>query len=268
MSYTLEVMKQSVGRILKSCLDSDFRHRKREMARLHSLPRYEATTTDLLGTRLQIVDAYSFLGMYQEIFEQEVYRFASKNNSPYIVDGGANIGLGVLYFKRLFPTSEIVAFEPDETVFCALEFNVQKLKNVTLVRRALWSSETTLDFFAEGSWGGRLAQSGDEVRYPVKTVRLADYLTRPVDFLKLDIEGAETEVLQDCADLLCNVERVFVEYHSFLNQPQLLESLLHILGGAGFRVDIHPCAFSRSPFLVRRNHLGIDLLLNIFAYRS
>lgn len=268
MSYTLDIIKQSVSRFARASFDPVFRQRIRERERLASLPRYQATTTSLLGTPLQIVDAHSFLQMYEEIFEREAYKFISKHEVPYIIDGGANIGLSVLYFKRLYPNSEVVAFEPDRAIFSVLEANVGNVETVTLVRRALWSSETTLNFSPEGAWSGRIAQPGDQTKYTVETARLARYLTRPVDFLKLDIEGAETEVLQDCSELLGNVEHIFVEYHSFVNQPQVLDQLLHALAKSGFRVDIHPCGFSLTPFVSQRNSSGMDLQLNLFGYRT
>src|SRR5437879_11581158 len=134
--------------------------------------------------------------MYREMYEQQAYRFQAKAEAPFIIDGGANIGLGILYFKELYPKSEIIGFEPDEKIFSVLERNILRcaLANVKLLCQALWSAHTTLGFISEGSWAGRLARAGDHRGHLVRTVRLRDYLDRPVDFLKLDIEGAETEV--------------------------------------------------------------------------
>jgi hypothetical protein len=69
----------------------------------------------------------------------------------------------------------------------------------------------------------------------VRTVRLRDYLDQPIEFLKLDIEGAEVPVLLDCSDRLEQVEHLFVEYHSFIGLPQPLDCLISILRSAGFR---------------------------------
>lgn len=243
---------------------------KKEFSRLKSLPRYEPTVTDIIGTPIEIVDAASFLWTYPEIFEQQIYRFRANGEKPYILDGGANIGLSVLYFKKLYPKSEIVAFEADDKIFSVLQRNVEKseYRDIKLIRRALWSSETSLSFMSEGSDGGRIAQINDPKSVIVPTVRLRNYLDRAVDFLKLDIEGAETEVLLDCSDLLCNVENLFVEYHSFVDRPQTLHTLVNILANAGFRVHINPRAASPQPFVCRRVFLGIDLNLDIFAFRS
>lgn len=251
-------------------VQSDYRTKSRETARLKSLPRYQHTVTNLTGHSVEMVDAASFLFMHGEIFEQQIYSFRASSDEPYIIDGGANIGLSVLYFKSLYPKSRVLAFEPDEEVYSVLKRNIEEsgYENIEVVRRALWSSETTLSFMQEGADGGRIAQGQDPEGKSIRTVRLRDYLDRRVDFLKLDIEGAETEVLTDCADLLGNVENLFVEYHSFVSRPQTLHTLMEILAKAGFRLHIHPPITSPQPFLHRFVHLDMDMQLNIFAFRS
>ena len=251
-------------------IDPAYRHKQRALRKLHSLPRYTPDTTDILKTPIEIVDAPSFLFMFNEIFEQQIYRFRARTDEPYIIDGGANIGLSVIYFKQLYPKSRVLAFEPDPKIFTVLTKNVAAngYGDVELVSKALWSSAGTLAFFSEGADGGRLAQPDDAKNETVKTVRLRDHLHTQVDFLKLDIEGAETEVLVDCAPLLRNVENLFIEYHSFADRPQTLHTIISIVGDAGFRVHIHPPVTSPQPFIHRDINCGMDMQLNIFAFRS
>ncbi len=237
------------------------------------MPRYTSGVTSLFGGQaFAFVDGVSLIPLYEEIFQNEVYRFEASNSKPFIIDGGANVGVSVLYFKRLFPDSEIIAFEPDGKVFDVLERNVRQfsLDKVTLVNKALWSSETTLNFFAEGADSGRVVetQEANVKVHQVPTVRLRDFLDRPVDFLKLDIEGAETEVICDCADRLGNVHRIFVEYHSFEKAPQTLTRLLATLEASGFRVHIQQSVTSNRPFIEPVSHNGMDMAINIFASRA
>jgi hypothetical protein len=68
--------------------------------------------------------------------------------------------------------------------------------------------------------------------------------------------------------LLSNVERIFLEYHSFKGKEQSLHRILDILQGAGFRYNIqHIGVFSNHPFEEINSYMGMDLQLNIFAYR-
>lgn len=251
-------------------LNPDYRHKSRRLSRLKKFPRYQIATTDILGAPLEIVDSASFIWMYDEIFEREIYRFRSKVEAPYIIDCGANIGLSVLYFKRLYPQSHIVAFEPDDKVFNVLKRNVERsgYSNIELQHCAVWTSETQLSFMTEGADGGRLSGPGDANDAMVPTVRLRDYLSQPVDFLKMDIEGAEVDVLADCAGQLRNVDTLFVEYHSFAERPQKFHQLTTILAEAGYRVHIHPPVTSPQPFMRREVMMGMDMQLNVFAFRQ
>ncbi len=257
----------------KLLMQPEYRKYELSLQKLKNTPRYTLASTNILGlgTEIELVDAASFLFMYQEVFKQQIYRFKAKTTQPIIIDGGANIGLSILYFKQLYPDSRITAFEPDTKVFNTLEKNVRQsgLSNIELVKKALWTSETTLEFMSEGADAGRVTQlEPDRPKYQVPTARLRDYLINPIDFLKLDIEGAETEVIKDCQDLLVNVENLFIEYHSFVNEPQTLHLIVNILSEAGFRLHIHPPVSSPQPFYHRNVHLGMDMQLNIFAFRE
>lgn len=270
-------MRTRLKHLAKLLVHPDYRKRSRSLQRLRKLSKYQRGTTNLLGPRLELMDAPSFLYMHNEIFEREIYRFNSKTPTPYIVDGGANIGLSVLYFKRLYPQSRIVTFEPDEGNFGVLCRNLKSfgISDVETINKALWDEETTLEFIAEGADAGRVSTGEIDVENPlpgticqVQAVRLRSYLQEPVDFLKLDIEGAETCVLEDCRDLLGNVSNIFIEYHSFAERPQSLPQLLEILQASGFRLYLDSFSHSPRPFMHHDLHLGMDLLVNVFGFRE
>lgn len=242
-----------------------------EKIRLQNFPRFTETEVFLLEKKVRIVDIASFQFIKKEIFDQEIYKFKSENDTPYILDCGANIGLSIIYFKQLFPNAEIVGFEPDDKVFKALKYNIEifNFKNVELVKKACWNKETVLKFYSEGADSGRRAQNFDTVNIiEVETVTLKKYLSRKVDLLKIDIEGAENEVLENIRALLVNVERIFVEFHSFVGMEQMLPEILKILKEAGFRLNIHHIGVhSFKPFIFVENYNNMDLQLNIFGYR-
>jgi FkbM family methyltransferase len=245
--------------------------KEKEIRRIKNIVRYSEGNTNLLGQELKFVDSASFLFIYDELFNKEIYKFKCDNIQPYIIDAGANIGLGIIYFKKLYPNAEIIAFEPDNNVFKVLEYNINSFafSNVQLIKKALWNEETTLKFYSEGADGGRIANEQDNTQIiEIPTCRLRTYLNKKVDLLKIDIEGAEINVLEDCEDLLHNVDHLFVEYHSFSNKPQYLEKLLQILAKTGFRYQVqHIGVFSTHPFISISQYNNIDLQLNIFAYR-
>lgn len=242
-------------------------HRERE--RLSRLPRYVPTNTPFRGRTLAIVDACTYRLGLKEIFGKGIYEFRTPKPDPYILDCGANIGLSVLYFKMLYPAARVVAFEPDPHIFRALQSNVAAfgLAAVDLRQAAVWVNNGMIDFKTEGGFSGRI-QPGAAGTLEVPAVRLRDYLGVPVDFLKLDIEGAEFDVVRDCADRLANVERMFIEYHAECAKPQRFDELLAIVRKAGFRYQIHEAYVAPKPFLERPPMMGMDLQLNVFCFRE
>ncbi len=240
--------------------------------RLYKTPRFQMTHTGLLGKDLLVADAASTVFMYKEIFENEIYKFKADKSEPRIVDCGANIGMSIIYFKKLYPAAKIIAFEPDKRIYDICQRNIQafQLPEVELVNKALWSERTTLNFYAEGADGGRLVQVGDNKNIvKVETDVLSGYLGQPVDLLKMDIEGAELEVLRESEKSLYNVERIFVEYHSFVGKKQKLDEMLAILARSGFRIHVQvPGIISPQPFCEHKNWAGMDLQLNLFAFRE
>lgn len=256
---------------IKLLIDGAYRIERNETRRLRSLPRFEPTATSFLGHRLKLVDAPTFLEGVDEIFGKRIYDFVASTSQPVIIDCGANIGLSTIYFKQRYPESEITAFEPDPQIFDALTENIQEfgLSKVALVQKAIFDAETTTKFQKEGGYSGRLALAGDDENLiDVKTARLRDYLLRKVDFLKVDIEGAECRVLKDCAGVLSNVENLFVEYHSHVGGAQELHELLEVIHDAGFRYHVKEAYAAQLPFLERPLMLGMDLQLNIFGFRA
>lgn len=240
--------------------------------KISKIKRYQKFHTTVIGKDMKVADSKSFLAAYREIFEHEIYKFHTHSDNPLIIDCGANIGLSVIYFNKLYPNSKIIAFEPDEKIFKILEYNTSSfsVKNLELIKKGLSNTKDVTIFFSEGADGSRIAIKEDKKNITeIKTTRLIDYLDNQVDFLKIDIEGAEYCVLQDCKNALSKVQNLFIEYHSFVNQEQRLDEILKILKIAGFRYYINQSGTSlRSPFVQKRSDLSMDLQLNIFAYRK
>jgi FkbM family methyltransferase len=237
---------------------------------LKELPRYEALSVELLGKEFRIADPLSFYYSYKEIFDAEIYRFESDRDAPIILDCGANYGTSALYFKKLFPEAKVTCVEADPDIYQLLKSNLERrgFTDVELMNRAVSHQEGVLKFRSEGADGGRLLKEGevDEGSIDVKTIHLDDIIDGPTDFLKLDIEGAEVDVLASSTKL-DQVRQLFVEYHSFEGKAQRLEELLATLARNQFRYYIHHQFCSPRPLIEEQLQLDMDLQLNIFAVR-
>jgi FkbM family methyltransferase len=209
--------------------------------------RRPGSSVHCAGFNVCINDARNFYILYKDIFVRRIYHFRATRSDPLVLDCGSNIGLSIFYFKHVYPEARIVGFEPDEQIFPYLERNVarNKLHGVRLVQAALSSTEGRSEFFSDGKYGGGLAENlmsnraQDWVRSKVRSVRLREYLHDPVDFLKMNIEGAEYDVLKDSEDLLRQINEMIIEYHHLPGLPRTLHSILQILDRQGFEYLIN-----------------------------
>ncbi len=243
---------------------------EREIRRLRRLPRFQPGVSKIFKRPIKFVDAASFASSFRSIFLHRIYEFATDNPCPYIIDGGANIGLATIYWKRLFPGAHILAFEPDPKIcqFFIANCDSFGLEGIQLIEKAVWNANGVHQFARDYADSGNLVgdQSSDTIE--VQTARLRPFLVeKTIDLLKLDIEGAEVDVLIDCQFSLTRVKRIFVEFHSFCGKAQRLDELLSVLTQAGFRIHIQPDMYSWKPFVNLRESFGMDNRLNIFGLR-
>lgn len=235
--------------------------------------RYHAFEMKFFGKTITVPDAGSFKGVYEELFVDNLYKFTPKSTAPVIIDCGSNVGLSIIYFKLNYPNSKILAYEADPDLAEILKSNVAAFgfDGVDIHAKAIWINDEFIEFVQEGGASGMISavpMEGKKIKIP--TVRLKTLLEQQeqVDFLKIDIEGAEYEVLKDCADSLGAVEHIFIEYHSMHKKEQHLGDILLLLKKAGFRYHLTEAFVAEQPFVERKNMLGMDLLVNVFAYKE
>ncbi|MEO8581740.1 MAG: FkbM family methyltransferase [Patescibacteria group bacterium] len=190
-----------------------------------------------------------FRYLYEEIFKKYIYYVQLETMEPRILDCGAHIGLACIYFKSTYPGARITAFEPEPPNLELLKENLQinQMTDVEIIPKALWSTEGQMqlhvDIDQENHWSSTssLLKGSWTTKQPtapivVETVKLSTYLNEPIDILKIDIEGAETEVLKECRDQLVNVKYLFVEFHATrLHRP---EELVTLLMNSGFELTV------------------------------
>jgi hypothetical protein len=74
-------------------------------------------TVNLMDYTISFCGRASFLYLFEEIFAKASYLFHSDTDRPLIFDCGSNIGMSVLFFKKLYPAARITAFEPDPRTY-------------------------------------------------------------------------------------------------------------------------------------------------------
>ena len=174
----------------------------------------------------------------------------------------------MIYLKNKYPKAKIIAFEPDEKNFDLLQRNTIALTDVELKKEAVWVENTYLNFISDGSMSSKINLEKENSQQ-VKAIRLKDYLNNKVDFLKIDIEGAEYRVLKDISEKLINVENLFLEYHGNFNQNDELVEIFEIISKSGFQFYIKEAvSVFDHPFLHKKDRkIPYDVQLNIFCFR-
>lgn len=215
--------------------------------------RLRPTRTSLRGAfRYTYANPREFETIYNNLFGDQEYRFSAATDEPLILDCGAHIGVSVLYFKSLYPRARIIAFEPNPGVFTLLRDNVQQnhLSDVTLVNAAVADRNGSIDFFSqrrsprEWTWGGagvpnRWLEETASQTIQVPTVRLADFIDRRVDLLKLDVEGMEELALSGSEAVLDQIDEIVMEFHgSSTNEMNSLDRILALFARHGFRYHL------------------------------
>lgn len=193
---------------------------------------------------MRLPDTHSFWPQLFEVLIREDYRFEAGTDTPRIIDAGVHLGLATYYFKSLYPSARIVAFEPSPALFAVAEENLLRrclFTDVALHPFALHHTEGEVSFHLDSmdTMAGGIGEAEGCETVAVRAVRLSGYLGEPVDYLKLDIEGAEGGVLRECAGLLHRVHHVFIEYHErHAPEKNSLPEILRILDEAGFDYEV------------------------------
>ena len=202
----------------------------------------------LKDARIEFIDREQLWLMMEELLFAEEYFCKYDKDDPLILDCGSNVGLAIYYYKHYYPKARIIGFEPwDVAYHCALrniEYN--NWDDVVVYQMALDQEDgvAEFNFMNENSLAGSLTNRMEEVanrkhwqtqKEKVSTGRLSSFISEPVDFLKMDIEGVELRVLREAQKKLSLVNRMFVEYHYApdLKENSLTE-ILNILEQEGF----------------------------------
>ncbi len=148
-------------------------------------------------------------------FDDEYFRFGPPEPGALVFDLGANIGLvSYALANAVGQEGQVIAFEPDPQNFEYLSRNMARhgLRQVQLVNEAIAPHSGELAFFAEGTITSGLASARHESLMPTavgavtlcNAVTLRDAVERygAPAWIKMDIEGAEIDVLRGSLDLL------------------------------------------------------------------
>lgn len=231
------------------------------LARFANLINYRIYAKSILcdGTPL-IVPRNDLVGseIYRNgCYEPETVRILNQIVKPGMVflDIGTHVGQYTLLASKLVgPEGAIHSFEPDPDTFAHLALNVSmnNMQNVHPVQAAVSDEDGWADFYLSSSdYMGTNSlrapsyHSGEVCK--VRTISLSNYVAEnnidKIDVMKLDVEGAEIDILHSSLDILTTMKPLLiVEFNKvadmrFDHSSHNLKSLLTSLGYEILRID-------------------------------
>jgi FkbM family methyltransferase len=182
--------------------------------------------------------------------ENDILEYFIPDEEDTVVDVGAHIGLyTIITAKRVGPTGKVIAIEPDPENFKILKKNISlnQLSNVEPLECAAYSAKKKLKLFLPEVEGGRtifntviqdrVRSCNDFLEVEANTLDniLNENNVQRVNWIKIDVEGAELEVLKGASNVLKANKSIIllIEIHGRETYLQVINFLkahdLHII---------------------------------------
>ena len=167
-----------------------------------------------ISKEISIVYPRAYQAFIRECLLYDVYRTDLLRYGDIVADLGATVGeFTIKAAKKVGTDGVVIAIEPNPLDFELLRRNAEsnKCDNIILVNKGVGSTSTEKDISFRGrDFRAKIDTLGDILK--------DTGLTHDIDFIKMDIEGAESEVARADIDTLRMAEVISVELHNTKNE--------------------------------------------------
>ncbi|WP_186435022.1 FkbM family methyltransferase [Gillisia sp. Hel_I_86] len=175
-----------------------------------------------------------WLGTYES---NQSLKFVQKSKESQIfLDLGAHAGYYTLLYKSVNKAATVYSFEPVETNYGFLQKHIKmnNLNNIFHFKKAVADKEGVLRFARGNSVGGKLSLEGDMNVCAIKLSRfIKEKIIQFPDLIKMDIEGAEYQVLKDLEPFLKSQKPViFLSTHG----DDIREACLNLMKSLDYKI--------------------------------
>lgn len=172
-------------------------------------------------------------------------------NGDIVLDAGACIGGFTVHAARR--AKLVIAIEPIPSNIVWLRMNTAHLKNVWIIEKAVWSHKGYLKIHLSNNMGSHSIFGSGEKIIRVEADTLDSIIEQlhinRVDFLKMDIEGAELEALKGANRTLKITKKAAIAVHPAIN-PSLPSKVRNFLESKGFKTCLERPTFKGGEFFV------------------
>ncbi len=177
--------------------------------------------------------------------EYEIEGFEIREND-LIIDIGGHVGLFALYASLRCLKGKIISIEPHPKNFSLLKENMNNnnFLKTRLVNKAITNSNEGIKLFIDSLDDSAHSIYGmGKESIQIKSITLSNIMSEnnfsKCDFLKIDCEGAEFEIMQSLSDEeVLKIEKICLEYHLKGNSLSSLDKLRNRLERIGYYVNI------------------------------
>ncbi|MGD0842702.1 MAG: FkbM family methyltransferase [Candidatus Acidiferrales bacterium] len=199
--------------------------------------------------RVRTTDAIIFC----QVLKVREYELPFSVAPNVIVDAGANVGFTSVFYANKYPNAKIFSIEPAASNFRMLLRNAAPYRNIVPIHAALWCASGNIAITGPefGHCGFRVSDTPETSSERVPAVTVGSVMNRYgiefIDILKLDIEGAEKEVLEGSTEWIDKVGVISVETHDRF-KPGCTQALERATGHFPFRYSNGEVeSFARNP---------------------
>lgn len=169
-------------------------------------------------------------------------------NDDIIIDIGGHIGLFSIYASQKCKSGKIFTFEPVIDNFKILRENIEtnKNKNIFPENIAISNKNSKVTIFLSDDDAGHGMYSKSSNSITINAINLEEIFLKnnlkKCDFLKIDAEGAEFDILENISeDMLKTISKIVIEYHIFEdNSIKRLENIMEKFEKNGFKITKNP----------------------------
>jgi FkbM family methyltransferase len=189
------------------------------------------------------------------IREDEIIEHFTPKQGDIVIDIGAHIGrYTIIASKRVGINGKVVAIEASPSNFEMLNRNIQlnQLTNIISLNHVVYSKEAKIKLYLPGQESGHtiyntiISDRATNEKFVETNANTLDYLLQSngikqeqINWIKIDVEGAEFEVLKGATNVLSNSKDIalLIEIHNLRDSTNLYRSIVEFLNLYNFNIE-------------------------------